>query len=174
MKFESYIQKIRPMLDTDQPDEDHIWMGISHSMKHHAKRKRIHYWLYSLLAAAMIVIAFVMGYHLTKTSEQYLIFVNLDSKLAKQEAEFINLIENYTRQIDRENFNLELLPTTPSYLEDIDRLIEDYSADLKQFGAKPELLETLLDLYEKKIMLLKRILNEIEQKREYENKKIVL
>ena len=171
MKFEEYIQNIRPLLDTEQPDENHIWAGISHSLK---VQKRIRYWKYALTAAAMLTIAFTAGYHFTKTSEQHLIFVNLDPKLAKQEAELVHRIENYTRQIEREKFNMDALPTTPAILNDIDRLIETYSADLRQYGANPELIRTLLDLYEKKMMLLNRMLNEIEKEKDHENNKFFL
>jgi hypothetical protein len=174
MKIEEYIRKIRPKLDVEQPDEDLIWMGISHSLENHAKQKRIRHWKHILLAAAMIVIAFMAGYHVTKKSEQHLILVNLDPKLAKQEAELVKLIHNYTRQIERENFDLETLATTPADLKHIDRLIEAYSDDLRQYGANPELIESLLELYELKIMLLKRMLNEIENEKEYENFKTIL
>jgi len=174
MKFEEYIQKNRLMLDVDQPDEDLIWVGISQSLENHARQKRNHHWIYALLAAAMIVIAFAAGYHATKKSEQQLVFVNLDPALAKQEAELVHLIGSYTRKIERANFNLETLPTTPTELKYTDKLIEAYSADLRQYGPNPELIETLLDLYEKKIMLLKRMLNEIENLKEYENDKFFL
>jgi hypothetical protein len=174
MKFEEYIRNIRPMLDVEQPDEDVIWAGVSQSLKRHAKQKRIHYWKYALAAAAMVVIAFAAGYHFTKKSEQHLIFVNIDPKLARQEAELVNLIKDYTLQIEREDFDLDALPTTPADLKYMDRLLEAYSADLRQYGANPELVRTLLDLYEKKIMLLKRMLNEIEKEKEYENDKISL
>ena len=174
MKLESYIRNIRPELDADQPDEDNIWAGISHSLEINAKQKRSHHWIYALLVAAMIVIAFIAGYHVTKTGEQHLIFVNIDPKLAEQEAELVSLIGHYTWQIEQENYNLELLPTTPADLEETDRLIADYSADLKQYGANPELIETLLDLYEIKIMLLKRMLNEIEKEKEYEKVQSIL
>ena len=171
MKFEEYIRNMRPMLDTEQPDEEHIWIGISNSLK---VQRQTHYWKYALLAAAMIVIAFTAGYHFTKKSEQHLIFVNIDPKLAKQEAEFVKLISDYTRQIERENYDLETLPTTPAILKDLDRLLEAYSADLRQYGADPELIRTLLDLYEKKIMLLNRMLNEIKIEKDHENNKFVI
>ena len=174
MKIEEYIRKNRPMMDVDQPDEDMIWLGVSQSIENRAKQKRIHYWKYAILAAASIIIAFLAGYHATKKSDQHLIFVNLDPQLAKQEAQLVHLIGNYTRQIERENFNLETLPTTPAEVKYTDKLIEAYSADLRQYGANPELIETLLDLYEKKIMLLKRMLNEIDNVKEYENAKINL
>jgi len=174
MKIEESIRKNRPMMDTEQPDEDLIWMGISQSLENHAKQKRIYYWRYALLAAAMIVIAFAVGLHTTKKSETHLIFVNLDPALAKQEVELVHLIKNYTLQIEQENFDLETLPTTPAELKYTDKLIEAYSADLRQYGASPELIETLLDLYEKKIILLKRMLNEIEKEKEYENNQYYL
>ena len=174
MKFEEYIRKNRPMLDVDLSDEDVIWVGISHSLEKHAKQKRIYYWRYALLAAAMVVIVFAAGLHVTKKSEHQLIFVNLDPKLAKQEAELVSLIGNYTQQIEHENYNLETLSTSPDELKYTDKLIEVYSADLRQYGANPELIETLLDLYEKKIMLLKSMLNEIKQEKEYENAKFLL
>jgi hypothetical protein len=152
MKFEDYIRNIRPMLDAEQPDEDHIWTGISHSLK---VKRRIHYWKYALSAAAMIFIMFTAGYHFMKKSEQHLIFVNIDPKLAKQEAQLVSLIKTYTLQIEREQFDLETLPTSPANLKDIDRLLEAYSADLRQYGASQELIETLLDLYEKKNNVIK-------------------
>jgi len=174
MKFEAYIRTIRPKLDVEQPDEELIWMGISKSLEIGAKQKRTHYWKYALLAAAMVAIAFVAGYHTSYKGEQHLIFMNIDPKLAKQEAQLVNLIENYTRQIERTNVNLELIPTTPADLEYIERLIDDYSYYLKQYGPNPELIETLLNLYEMKIMLLKRMLNEINQEKENENNQFIL
>ena len=174
MKIEEYIRKNRPLLDVDPPNEETIWMGISHSLEKHEKQKRIYYWRYALLAAGMVVIAFVAGFYITKQHEPHLIFVNLDPELAKREAQLVHLIGNYTQQIKRENYNLETLPTTPTELKYTDRLIEAYSADLKQYGANPELIETLLDLYEKKIMLLKNMLNEIKQEKEYENTEFLL
>ena len=174
MKFEAYIRTIRPKLDVEQPDEELIWMGISKSLEIGAKQKRTHYWKYALLAAAMVAIAFVAGYHTSYKGEQHLIFMNIDPKLAKQEAQLVYLIENYTRQIERTNVNLELIPTTPADLEYIERLIEDYSYYLKQYGPNPELVETLLNLYEMKIMLLKRMLNEINQEKENENNQFIL
>ena len=170
MNFEEYIRNNRPTLDVEQPDEEHIWMGISNSLN---IQRKTHYWKYALMAAAMVVIAFSAGYHFTKKSEQHLIFVNLDPKLARQEAELVHLISDYTRQIEHENFDLETLPTTPAILKDMDKLLEAYSADLRQYGADPELIRTLLDLYEKKIMLLNRMLNEIKKEKDHENNKFI-
>jgi len=173
MKFETYIRRIRPMMDADQLDEDLIWLGISQSLENHVKQKRIRHWKYALMAAAMIVIAFIAGLHVTKKSEHHYYYVSLAPEFAKQKAELIKLIGNYTQQIEQVDFDLETLPTTPTELKYTDKLIEAYSEDLRQYGANPELIETLLDLYEKKIILLKRMLSEIEKIKEYENNEFI-
>ncbi|MDR2231641.1 MAG: hypothetical protein LBE56_00795 [Tannerella sp.] len=174
MKFEEYIKNLRSRLDTDEPDEDFIWQRISHSMEKQTKQKQSHRLIYAFLAAAMIIIAFTVGYNVRQVSAPNLIFVKIDPKLARQEAELVKQIGTYTQQIEQENVDLDELVTTPADLEDIDRLIDEYSVWLKQYGANPELIETLLNLYETKVMLLKRILNEIEKDKEYEKVKSIL
>ena len=71
MKFETYIQKIRPMIDTEQPNEDLIWKRISHSLKIRKKQTLIKYLKHSFLVASIIAIAFIAGYHITKIRESY-------------------------------------------------------------------------------------------------------
>ena len=159
------------MMDVEQPDEEFIWLGISQALENQTKRKRAHYWRYALLAAAMVVIAFATGYHFTKTNEHHYYYVNINPEFAKQGAKFANLIEHYNHQIELVDIDLETLATTPADLEYTDRLIELYSADLQQFGASPELLSTLLELFGQKILLLNRMLDEIKIINLHENNK---
>ena len=88
MKFEDYIRHIRPQLDIEYPNEDHIWDSISQSIKIHVKKKRMHNLCYSLLLSAMIVIAFIAGYHITKISkhprEVFLLYQEFTTSDAKQ------------------------------------------------------------------------------------------
>jgi len=167
MKLESYIRNNRETLDTDKPNEELIWAGISHSIENHARKKRIRYLKQALMAAAMIIISFTVGYYLSYKKETTVLFAQTDNLFTKQEAIFVNLINSYAKQIERENVNLETLPTSYSFLKDMDRLIEAYSSDLRQYGPNPELIRSLLDLYEKKIMLLQRMLFEIEKEKNY-------
>ena len=174
MDIENYIRNNRTQLDVEQPNEEIIWNGITHSLQNQTRQKQVYYWKYAVMAAAMIVIAFMVGYFVTQKNEYHLVFVNIDPELAKQEVELVNKIETYTKQIKQVNFNTETLPTTPAELKYTDKLIEAYSEDLRQYGSNPELIQTLLDLYEKKIILLKRMLSEIEKEKEYENDKVFL
>ena len=168
MKFESHIKNTRPKMDVEKPDEDFLWIGISQRLNDKKRRKRTILQRYALIAAASIVIAFLASHFLNKTSDRQLIFVNIDPQLAQKEAEYVSQIQYYSSQIKKTNFNLYELSTTPDNLRDIDDLVEAYCADLKQYGPNPELINSLVDLYEKKILLLQRMLNEIKKIENYE------
>ena len=89
MKLEDYIQNIRPLLDIERPDEDHIWAGISQSLYIQAKKKRINHLCYAILVSAMVAIAFIAGYHVTKISkhprEKILLYQDFTIREVKQE-----------------------------------------------------------------------------------------
>ena len=174
MKIESHIQSIRQKLDVEKPDEDLLWIGISHSLDKKDRQKHSGYWKYALTTAASVLIAFFVGYQVMKQTGQQLVFIKIDPELAKYESEMVDQIKNYSLQIERTNYNLNELPTTPNNLRDIDQLIEMYSSDLKKYGPNPELIRSLVDLYEKKVLLLQRMLNEIEKAKNHEMHQIVL
>lgn len=172
MKLESHIRNIRKQLDVEKPDIDSIWVGISYSLNSKAKQKRTNRWWYALGIAASAAILFTAGYLLRPTASQQLIFVNIDPSLAKQEAELVEQIQNYYRQLRKTNYDLSKLPTTPEDLNDIDRLIEIYTADLRKYGSNPQIVQSLIDLYTKKVLVLQRMLNEIEKMKFHEKDKI--
>lgn len=172
MKLEYYIRKNRKMLDVEKVDEDFLWEGISKSMQPQRKQKRISViWFISSVAASVIITLMVVRFWPLEPKQQ-LIFVNIDPNLAKQEVELKSQIEEFTKQINLANVNLNELPTSQNDLQYIDDLIEKYTADLKRFGPNQRLIESLMDLYNKKILLLQRMLNEIEKSKNYETRKI--
>jgi hypothetical protein len=174
MKLESYIRNNRQKLDVEKPDEDHIWARVSLSLNKKGRRKSIVYWKYVVTIAASVFITFFACYQMMKQPDQQLVFVHTDPNLAKYEAEMVNKIKHYALRIERANYNLSELPTTPDILQDIDLMIEMYSADLKESGPNQALIQSLIDLYEKKVSLLQRILTEIEKTKDYETPQILL
>lgn len=171
MNFEEYIRKNRNKLDVEQANEDMLWNGISESLNQD-KKKNLHIFL---KIAASIIILFVIGFFSYQVvairTNQELILANIDPNLAKQEAELQNQIKVYYKAIEQSNFDKDLLTTNFKDLEYIDTLINQYSKDLNQNGPNTRLLNSLMDLYEKKIRLLNRMLNEIEKSQKNENYK---
>ena len=120
----------------------------------------------------MVVALSFITYQVTSLrSNQQLILANIDPNLAKQEAQFQNQIKTYYQVLQKTNYNEDLLTSSFSDLEYIDTLINKYSNDLNQNGPNPKLINSLMDLYQKKIKLLDRMLNEIEKNKNYEKNK---
>lgn len=168
MKFDEYIRKNREKLDVELPDEDFLWNGISQSLNEKPRKK-----FGFLKVAATIVILMGIGFFAYQViairANQELILANIDPNLAKQEADLQKQIKVYYKAIENSDFNKDLLTTNFSDLEYIDTLINQYSNDLDQNGPNPRLLNSLMDLYQKKIKLLDRMLNEIEKSQKDEN-----
>jgi hypothetical protein len=171
MNIEEYIRKNRLQLDADKADEDFIWNKISGSISKPKKQKR--FFALKIAASIIIVVALsLMTYQITRLqTNQKIILANIDPELAKQEAQFQNQIKNYYQVIQETSYDEELLSTNFRDLEYIDTLINQYSEDLATNGPNPRLLNSLMDLYQKKIKLLDRMLNEIEKNKRYENTK---
>jgi hypothetical protein len=172
MKLESFIRDKRKELDVEQPDEKYLWEKIWHGLEK-IKRPRQRILFRSAAAIAAIMILSVMAaYFIGRNQQPKLIFVNIDPGLAKQESLLLGQISNYSKQMHKAGFNPAMLNTTQTDLNYVDDLIALYSEDLKRNGPNPKLINSLMDLYQKKILLLNRILNEIEKNESHEKRKI--
>ncbi|MBU8892076.1 MAG: DUF3379 domain-containing protein [Bacteroidales bacterium] len=171
MNIEEYIRKNRSNLDVDKPDEDYLWNKISHSVNKPKKQKR--FFALKIAASVIVVVGLsLLTYQITTLrNNQQLILAKIDPELAKQEAQFQNQIKTYYQVLQKSSYNEDLLTTNFKDLEYIDTLINQYSEDLAVNGPNPRLLNSLMDLYQKKIRLLDRMLNEIEKDKNYENNK---
>jgi len=171
MNIEEYIRKNRQNIDVENADEDYLWTGISHSINTKNNQKR--FFTLKIAAAAILVITLsFITYQVTSLrNNQQLILAKIDPNLAKQEAQFQKQIKTYYQFIQKANYDEDLLATSFNDLEYIDTLISKYSEDLNKYGPNPKLVNSLMDLYQKKIRMLNRMLNEIEKTQEYENNK---
>ncbi len=172
MRIEEYIQKNRRELDIDKPDEDYLWTGISLAMNGTKKRNNSVLWRSIAVASVILVLSISAIFLLNRSNKQQLIFVNIDPALANQEVQFKNQINTYSNLIKQASFNDNQLATGSSEIQYIDELIDHYSSDLKRNGPNPKLINSLMDLYRKKLMLLERMLNEIEKSNENEKRNI--
>lgn len=171
MKIEEYIRKNRDKLDIEKPDEDYLWAGISQSFIKRKKSKR--FYIIRIAAAALMLLTLTYtGFEFAAIRKnQQLILSKIDPVLAQQEAQFQDQINSYYKILHQTKFNKNELVTNYSELQNIDDMIQQYSDDLKNHGPNPKILNSLMDLYQKKILVLDRMLNEIEKNKKYENDK---
>ncbi len=174
MKLESYIKNNRKALDVEEPDEKHLWKGITKGMGQ-TKRARLFMTSRSAAAvAAIIILSVIAAYFIGRNHQNKLILSNINSGLASHEVVLLKQIDDYSEQIRKTGFNTDHLASGNRELDYIDDLIHYYSEDLKQNGPNDRLINSLIDLYEKKILVLTRMLNEIEKNESHEKSKINL
>lgn len=172
MNLESYIGENRNSLDVEKPDEEYLWKGISQELNVGKKSK--HILLFRIVAAAsvLLILTFTFGYFFNKRDKQTLLFANINPSLANQEIQLTGQIEAYSKLIKQSSYDASQIVTGSREIQYINDLINYYSKDLKQNGPNPKLVNSLMDLYQKKIMLLERMLNEIEKSKDHEKRKI--
>ncbi len=174
MKLESYIKNNRKDLDVEEADEKYLWKGILKGMGQ-TKRTRLFITSRSAAAiAAIIILSGIAAYFIGRNHQNNLILANINSDLASHEVVLLKQIDDYSKQIRKTGFNTDHLASGTKELDYIDDLIHYYSEDLKQNGPNDKLIYSLIDLYEKKILVLTRMLNEIEKNESHEKSKINL
>ncbi|MGE0087881.1 MAG: hypothetical protein AB7S50_00215 [Bacteroidales bacterium] len=169
MKIEEYIRKNRSKLDVENADEDYLWAGISHSFIKRKKSKR--FFIIRIAAAALVLLTLTYtGFEFAAIRKNQLyILSKIDPVLAQQEAQFQDQINSSYKLLHQTKFDKNQLETNYSELDEIDTMIQYYYDDLKKHGPNPKILNSLMDLYQKKILVLDRMLNEIEKNKNYEN-----
>ncbi len=172
MNLESYIRENRNSLDTEKPDEEYLWKGISQELNVGKKSKRILFLRIVAAASILLILTFTFTYFFNRKDKQTLLFANINPALANQEIQLTGQIEAYSKLIKQSSYDASQIVTGSRDIQYINDLINYYSKDLKQNGPNPKLVNSLMDLYQKKIMLLERMLNEIEKSKDHEQRKI--
>lgn len=172
MDLESYIRKNRNALDVEKPDEEYLWKGIQPELGRAKKHLQLIIFRSVAAVASIIILSVILTYFISRDQQPNLIFVNMDPALAKQEVNLQNQINDFSDQIRKTSFNPDKLITGNRDLEYVDDLIDLYSKDLKQNGPNAKLINSIMDLYQKKILILNRMLNEIEKNKNHENRKV--
>ncbi len=172
MKLEPYIRNNRKALDVEKPDEKYLWKGIRQAMGRSKKHRQIVFFRSAAAIVAIMILSVMVAYFIRRDQQPELIFANIDPDLGKQEVQLLNQIDNYSKQIKKISFNPTWLVTSNRDLEYVDELINHYSEDLRQKGSNPKLIHSLMDLYQKKILILNRMLNEIEKNESHEKRKV--
>jgi hypothetical protein len=172
MKLESYIRNNRNSLDVEKPDGEYLWKGIQEATGKAKKRRQILLFGSVAAIAVIVILSVTIAYFIGQNQRPGLVFINMDPGLAKQEVLLLNQINDYSSQIKNTGFKSDQLVTGIRDLDYTDELIKHYSEDLKQNGPNPKLINSLMDLYQKKILILNRMLNEIEKNKSHEKRKV--
>ena len=180
--LEKYLKHNRPKLDIESPDDAIIWKGISdrltgrgYRLKQNRRRisvKRI------LNIAALILLVFSLGYITKdiigiKLQKGIRSLSGLNEELGRREHEYRKLLDYKYDEL--RSLSQSENPIIMELFQEIERLdiIYDQSIkDLNELGNNEKIINTIFDIYEKKIYLLELIIletNKINSHEEREN-----
>lgn len=172
MKLESYIKKNRKALDVEEADEKSLWEGINKAVQRTRRSRFLMINRSAAAVAAFILLSSIAAYFIGRNHSDKLILINADPELARQEVLLLKQIDDYSEKIKATGFDVDLLESGKGEVKYIEDLIHYYTEDLEQNGPNPRLINSLIDLYEKKLLVLNRMLNEIEINESHEKLKI--
>lgn len=169
-KFDEYFEVHRNEMDTEEPNRALLWKGIDTALAKNKYSKKLQLW-----RIAAVLLAFVTVGQLTyilvnqNTIEQHGNDGNHISQ-NKEAGAFESLEASYqtevqtledqvkSKDIDRSEYALLL-----EELDYIDEVETDFKAEIPLANDKERIAAILVDTYEKKIMLLERLLQQIER-----------
>jgi hypothetical protein len=171
MDLEKYLKEKRWKLDVEEPDEDAIWSGIQ--QKKSSRHFVLPSWFWKV--AAIFLFAVLMTYTVTNRQNKNQVVVvtlaDISKDLGQEEAQLKQLVslkwEEVEQQLPTDKNDLKFLFDE---LRELDKVYADYQKDLYKTGPNEQIIEAMLDYYQKKIRLLNRMLMEIQKQKEHENK----
>jgi hypothetical protein len=172
-KLEHFIRQHRSEIDLDEPPE-FLWHGIRKGMRQSQKNSdRLLVW--QTAAVILLFVSAVLTYNLYNNSkpdpDPRVIALNQFAKEYRDDQrQYQEVISNLQTQVDFENIDKKEFPWIFEELEYLEKTNRQFKEDLNRVGHNEKLIHILLDYYEKKIKILRRLDNEIKRK-EYEKNK---
>lgn len=168
MRVEEIIKKQRDQLDVEQPPLD-AWSDIRDQWKGESKKSVNHWWR----AAAAIFIASTIGLLIYSLSLQQKVnelatLGDISEKYQAIEKEYqveIRQLESTTnlQEVSKQE-DFDWIVQEMKILEDINEI---YRKDIGQVADQDQLVDALIDYYEKKVRLLKKLELEIERTQKF-------
>lgn len=167
-KFEQFFKENRLRIDTEDLDND-VWRSIENSFKE-KKTKILFRKIY--IAASIIIISGLSAVialdndETEKTELQSSIFNGVYPELAKEEEDYIRLVNAQIQIIKEQEVGVEnvgLFNEFIQQLEVIDKQYELYKKEIQNSGYNDELIQQIIYNYQLKLSVLQMLRAEIEK-----------
>lgn len=178
-KTEKYLKENRHLLDVEDPRDDTIWKMIEkNSIKPKSKELKVKtIFLFNttsrrIAAAALIILALSyitidLTVGISLKNENYLSQVG--EEYGNIEKEYIRTVK-YKEQEVKEvgKADTDIIKSIIDELNELDELFKITSRDLIELGDNQQAVNTIFNIYERKIELLERIIIETNKNMNYE------
>lgn len=176
-KLEKYLKENRPVFDVEYPDDNAIWERIKESGMPQEKKdsrhtRRIITNFRRIAASAIIILA------LSYVAIDLAVGISFNNKnnLAQINEEYGNIEEDYLQTVRYKQKEInktdipdsEIIKTILDELKQLDELYRESSKDLAKIDDNQRVVNTIFNIYERKIELLERIIVETNKYDNYE------
>ncbi len=177
-KFEKYLKENRRVFDVEYPDDEAIWRRMEENRPEQNRSKkgrsiRISAKFQRIAASVIIVIA--LSYIAIDLSIG-ISFNNNNSSLSQINSQYGEIEQNYMQVVKykKEEINNTSIPDNDiirsilGELKQLDKLYSETQEDLQKLGDNERVVNTIFNIYERKIELLERIIVETNKYDNYE------
>jgi len=162
--WKKYAEEQRDQFDIDTPTED-VWENITNKVGF--QKKTNYNWIWKAAAVLLLISSGLLSYLLwnQQATNQLPNLSNLSGPYEEMERDYQLAISQLTRQLETENYDASEYIWIFDELAHLDEINVKYREDLKEGQVNEKLIEALIDHYEKKLKLLKKLELEINRKK---------
>jgi hypothetical protein len=176
-KLEKYLKENRSVFDVEYPDDDAIWKKIAEESPVHKSsqvRKSIRMGSKFQRIAASVIIIVALSYIAIDLSIG--ISINNDNYLSQINSEYGVIEKDYLEKVKYKQEEIkdtrvpdnDIIRSILGELKQLDKLYNETQEDLVELGDNERVVNTIFNIYERKIELLERIIVETNKYDNYE------
>ena len=176
---EKYLKDNRHLLDVEHPDDDAIWSKIQErdiEAQQESQKKKVIFLVsrtFRRIAASVIIllalsyIAIDLTVGISIRNENYL--SQLSTEYGNIEKDYIRTVKYKEQEVkDAGMADSDIIRAIISELKELDKLYSETEKDLIELGDNQQVVNTIFNIYERKIELLERIIVETNKNQNYE------
>ena len=164
--FEKYVEGHRNEFDVDEPRN--LWGGIQAEMLRKKYQNKLNAWRIAASVAILFAVSH-LGFDVAMRNMQPSATPQNTGAFASLEVQYEEEVENLEKEVKQKGLNKHEYATLFEQLAYIDKIENEYRADIPLGNNKEKIAEILVDTYEKKIRLLERLLEEADRNEKLQN-----
>jgi hypothetical protein len=169
-RFEVFVKAALLKDSVVAPDMENVWTAVDDKLRVRKTRRRI---VYFSIAASVLLLAGlgIVFYPGSSPAADYCIQVS--EELNETNFYYTGLIEQKYRQlevsgkIDKVYFQVYF-----DEMDQLDRDYQNYRDEIRKYGFQEDIVRAMVENQRRKLMILNRLIQEIQKVKSYENRKI--
>lgn len=167
-KFEDFIRANRQAMDCESPNSMKMWDVIQKDQKVKRFKFRVNVWKVVAGLALLVTVSFGV-LNAPKMSHSKFVLYQIDNQLGNQEKEYAKQVADKEIIIKESNTrDSEIIFCLENELTEIDKVYDQVAQKNGMSGNTEVFVATIFDTYEKRLLILDRIINEIEKQKRNE------